>query len=265
MIKLIASDMDGTLLDSLKKLNPEFESVIKDLASKNIYFACISGRNYERLAKIFKEIDEDLIYISDNGNYAEYKGEVLIKNVLSKESIKELSEELRAIRNCKVSYSTRKSMYTEDKVVYLTSKLINFKNKLINDINLIDDDIIKCSVVCLPSHQNSLFEKLKRKFPNLYIAKSGKYTIDINSSSFNKGIALEKIKEKLNIKYEETMVFGDYLNDYEMMDSAYYSYAMKNAHPKLKEKARFIAPKNTENGVLEVIKKEVLLNKERVF
>lgn len=110
-----------------------------------------------------------------------------------------------------------------------------------------------------------LFNLLTKRFPSLYIAKSGKHTIDINSGKFNKGIALNKIKEKLNIEHKETMVFGDYLNDYEMMDSAYYSYAMENAHPKLKEKARFIAPKNTKNGVIEVIKKEILFNKEKAL
>lgn len=265
MIKLIASDMDGTLLNSFGKLNPEFNTVIKELASRGIYFACISGRNYERLSKIFKDVDEDLIYISDNGNYAEFKGEVLIKNILDKKVVKEISKEISQIKGCKISYSTNKSMYTEDKIVYNVSKLIKFKNNLVDDISSIEEDVIKCSIICLPSKQDALFNRLKNKFPDLYIAKSGKHTIDINSSNFNKGIALDKIKEKLNIKYEETMVFGDYLNDYEMMDSAYYSYAMKNAHPKLKEKARFMAPKNTENGVLEVIKKEVLFNKEKAL
>lgn len=261
MIKLIASDMDGTLLNNLKKYHPEFKKVIKELSSKGIRFACISGRNYERLSQIFKDINEDLIYISDNGNYAEYKGEVLIKNHLSKDIIKELSKELRKIKHCRVSYSTRHSMYTEDKLVFKISKLINFKNYLIEDINHIKEDIIKCSIVCVPSKQDYLYNKIKEKFPNLYIAKSGKHTIDINSSSFNKGVALGIIQNKLGIKYEETMVFGDYLNDYEMMDKAYYSYAMKNAHPKLKEKARFIAPKNTDNGVIKVIK-EIVLHKK---
>lgn len=260
MIKLIASDMDGTLLNNLKKLNPEFKHIIKELASKGIYFACISGRNYERLSKIFQDIEEDLIYISDNGNYAEYKGEVLIKNNLTKEIIKELSHELRKIKECKVSYSSRLSMYTEDKLVFNVSKLINFKNKLIKDINSIEEDIIKCSVLCNPSKQDKVFNILKDKFPGLYIAKSGKYTIDINSSNFNKGIALDIIKEKLGISYYETMVFGDYLNDYEMMDSAYYSYAMENAHPRLKEKARYLAPKNTNNGVVQIIKEKILNN-----
>ena len=57
--------------------------------------------------------------------------------------------------------------------------------------------------------------------------------------------------------YNETMVFGDHMNDLEMMSSAYYSYAMENAHDDLKKVARFRAKKNTENGVVEKIK-EVL-------
>lgn len=258
MIKLIASDMDGTLLNNLKRVNPEFKSIIKELSSRGICFACISGRNYDRLSTIFKDINEDLIYVSDNGNYAEYKGEVLIKNHLNKDIIKKLSTELRKIKHCRVSYSTRFSMYTEDKLVFRMSKLINFKNHLVEDITLIKEDIIKCSIVCRPSKQEYIYNIIKDKFPNLYIAKSGKHTIDINSNDFNKGIALSIIQEKLKIKYEETMVFGDYLNDYEMMDKAYYSYAMKNAHPKLKEKAKFIAPKNSKNGVLRTIKEVVL-------
>ncbi len=58
----------------------------------------------------------------------------------------------------------------------------------------------------------------------------------------------------LDIKYEETMVFGDQLNDVEMMKSAYHSYAMENANEYLKEIARFRAKENTENGVVDKIK-----------
>lgn len=258
MIKLIASDMDGTLLDSLKRLNPEFKSTIKELSSRGIYFACASGRNYERLSKIFKDIEEDLIYISDNGNYVEFKGEVLMKNTLDKNILLKLSNLFRSIKGCKVSYSSHKTMYTEDKIVYHISKIVKYKNQLVSDINSIKEDIIKCSVICTPAKQDKIIGIIKKEFPNLYIAKSGKHTVDIGSCNCNKGIALEKIKEMFNIKYEETMVFGDYLNDYEMMDSAYHSYAMENAHPKLKEKARFIAPKNTQNGVVKTIKNIVL-------
>lgn len=262
MIKLIASDMDGTLLNSFGKLNKEFAPTIRELRNRGIYFACISGRNNDRLKRVFKDINEDLIYISDNGNYAEFKGEILFKNTLNKKEIERLSLELEKFKWCKISYSTTKSMYTDDKILYHMSKLIKYNNKLIKDISLIKEDIIKCSILCTPSKQDFLFNLLDNKFPNLYIAKSGKHTIDVNCGKLNKGIALKKIQDKLNITYDETMVFGDFLNDYEMMDYAYYSYAMENAHPKLKEKARFIAPKNTKNGVVKVIKKEVLLSND---
>ena len=61
-----------------------------------------------------------------------------------------------------------------------------------------------------------------------------------------------------NIRYDETMVFGDHMNDLEMMSSAYYSYAMKNAEENVKNSARFIAGTNDEDGVINVIKEVVL-------
>ena len=62
-------------------------------------------------------------------------------------------------------------------------------------------------------------------------------------------------QKNLGISYDETMIFGDYLNDYSMMTSGKYSFAMKNAHPQLKEISNFITKKdNHENGVLETIK-----------
>ena len=80
------------------------------------------------------------------------------------------------------------------------------------------------------------------------------FIIRITAKNINKGVAIREIQELLGINYEETVVFGDYLNDLEMMESGYYSYAMKNAHDDLKKVARFIAKSNDENGVVEAIK-----------
>ena len=86
------------------------------------------------------------------------------------------------------------------------------------------------------------------------VTVSGDIWLDITSKNINKGVAIKEIQELLGINYEETVVFGDYLNDLEMMESGYYSYAMKNAHDDLKKVARFIAKSNDENGVVEAIK-----------
>ena len=75
------------------------------------------------------------------------------------------------------------------------------------------------------------------------------------AKGINKGVAISEVQELLNIDYNETMVFGDYLNDLEMMSSAYHSYAMANAHDDLKKAARYIAKSNDDNGVVQAIKK----------
>ena len=74
--------------------------------------------------------------------------------------------------------------------------------------------------------------------------------------SANKGVALQHIQKVLNIKPEETMVFGDMFNDLEMIQGAHHSYAMKNAHPEIIKAANFVtAFDNNNSGVVDVIKK----------
>ena len=80
MIKLIASDMDGTLLDSNKNINPEFNKILNTLKEKGIIFAAISGRDLASLKYAFKDVKEDIVFASNNGNFIVYKGKVLFEN-----------------------------------------------------------------------------------------------------------------------------------------------------------------------------------------
>ena len=82
---------------------------------------------------------------------------------------------------------------------------------------------------------------------------SGDSWIDIANASANKGAGIAAIQRKYQIKPEECMAFGDYLNDVELLKSCGESYCMENGHPRLKEIARHIAPSNNECGVMQVI------------
>ena len=84
MIKLIASDMDGTLLDSNKNLCPSIYSILRKLNDKGIVFVAISGRNIISLKELFKDIKEDIVYASNNGNYITYKDKVIFENYIEK-------------------------------------------------------------------------------------------------------------------------------------------------------------------------------------
>ena len=87
---------------------------------------------------------------------------------------------------------------------------------------------------------------------------SGNEWIDIQNEDINKGVAIKLLQKELNIKPEECMAFGDQMNDYTLLKAVKYSYAMANAVPRIKDIAYGIAKSHDHQGVLEVIKQEVL-------
>ena len=90
------------------------------------------------------------------------------------------------------------------------------------------------------------------------VVVSAKIWLDVMNAEASKGAAIKHLQQTLGFSHEQTMSFGDYLNDLEMLKESYHSYAMENAHDTIKQTARFRAPSNRENGVLEVIKDKLL-------
>ena len=115
MIKLIASDMDGTLLNDKDEIHEEFYQVFQELKKQNIIFAAASGRQYYNLAKRFEKIKDDMMFIAENGTFVVYKGEELLLNALDKETAIELIKIGRHIKESYVVLCGKKSAYIESK------------------------------------------------------------------------------------------------------------------------------------------------------
>ena len=259
MIKLIASDMDGTLLNDKNEIHEDFYKVFEELKKQDIIFAAASGRQYYNLAKRFDKIKDDMMFIAENGTFVVYKGKELILNALDKDVANELIKIGRNISESYIVLCGKKSAYIESNDERLITEVEKYyeEYKIVDDLTKVEDDILKvtiCDFVGSEINSDTYFKSYKDK---LQVSVSGQIWLDITDKGVNKGLAINKLQELLNIKHEETMVFGDYLNDLEMMGSAYHSYAMENAHDDLKKVARFTAKKNTENGVVEKIR-EVL-------
>lgn len=256
MIKLIATDMDGTLLDTNDEINPEFYEIFKKLKKDNVIFAAASGRQYFNLLKRFEEIKNHMMFIAENGTFVVYKGEEILVNSLDKASANKLIKIGRTIKNSYVIVCGKKSAYIEEidnRFIKETEKYYE-RYEVVEDLTKVEDDILKvtiCDFSGSESNSNNYYEEYRQA---LQVTISGEIWLDITAKGVNKGVAIKKIQEILNIKYEETMVFGDYLNDLEMMGSGYYSYAMENAHNDLKKVSRFIAQSNNNNGVVRAIK-----------
>ena len=260
MIKFIATDMDGTLLNSNNEIHADFYPMFQSLKEKDIISAAASGRQYYNLLERFKDIKDDMMFIAENGTFVVYKGKELIVNSLEKNIAKELIEIGRTIPNSYVILCGKNSAYIEshdERLIKQTAKYYE-RYKIVEDLTSIDDDILKvtiCDFNGSENNSNNYFDEYRDK---VQITVSGEIWLDIVAKGINKGVAINEIQNLLNIDYKETMVFGDYLNDLEMMSSAYHSYAMANAHDTLKKAARFIAKSNDENGVIQAIKSVAL-------
>ena len=259
MIKLIATDMDGTLLKSNNEIQDGFYDVFHKLKEKDIIFAAASGRQYYNLLEKFKGLDNNMMFIAENGTFVVYRGEELIVNSLDKEIALELIKVGRTIENSYIILCGKNSAYIESRDERLIEQTEKYyaRYEVVEDLTKVEDDILKvtiCDFSGSEGNSNKYFDDYRDK---AQICVSGEIWLDMMAKGVNKGLAIKEIQEKLGIKHEETMVFGDYLNDLEMMDSAYHSYAMDNAHDDLKKVARFIAKSNDECGVVQAIKESL--------
>ncbi|CUM74790.1 MULTISPECIES: HAD family hydrolase [Turicibacter] len=255
MIKFIATDMDGTLLNSQNEIHPSFYETFKKLKEKDIIFAIASGRQYYNLAKRFEELKDDLMFIAENGTFVMYKGEEVLINALDKQVAKELIEVGRQIDNAYIIVCGKKAAYienTDERFVEQVQKYYESR-QVVKSFDEVDDDILKVTICDFSGSEKNAYPYYKDYYETQQVSVSGEIWLDITAKGANKGYAIEHVKKLFKLEHEQTAAFGDYLNDLEMMQSVYHSFAMANAHEQLKQVSRFMAKSNDENGVVEKI------------
>lgn len=129
-----------------------------------------------------------------------------------------------------------------------------FEVKQVADVTKVPDEFIKVSAYKKHGVEESTAAIRKKYQDLLKITISGDMWMDCMALGVNKGAAIQKIQESLDILPEETMAFGDQMNDVEMLARAYYSYAIGNARQEVKAAARFQADTNVRDGVLKVLR-----------
>jgi hydroxymethylpyrimidine pyrophosphatase-like HAD family hydrolase len=126
--------------------------------------------------------------------------------------------------------------------------------QVVDDLTLVEDDFLKVAVYSFESSEQVSYPFFAGFEQTHQVVVSGAHWLDVMAPQANKGRGLKHIQDALQITPQQTMVFGDFLNDMEMMEHSDYSFAMANAHPRLLERARFLAPGNTQNGVVRTIR-----------
>lgn len=257
MIRLIASDMDGTLLDSRKRMPPRFEDAVRALAARGVRFAVASGRQYESLLRDFTRVQDDILFIAENGALVMDRGRRLLVDPVPARHLPGVIAAVRALPDAYPILCTAEGAFIEDREPdFLQNAMMYYARcEIVSDLSALcaREDVCKVAVFDPLGAERRSNPALKAAFPALSVILSGDRWSDIMRPGVNKGTAMRAIQESLGIAPEECMAFGDYLNDLELMHACGGSYAMANAHPLLKAAARYEAPSNDENGVLRVI------------
>lgn len=256
MIKLIATDLDGTLLQSNHQLPLDFDNMMQQLRQEKIIFAAASGRPFLTLRETFKDYEGEMLFIADNGAHIVYQGQTLATYEVKPETVQAFIHKVRELpHTCAVLCTTEGAfLETNDPAFLEEVKKYYVKYTIVPDLTQVKVPAIKltvCDLLGAETHCAPQFSSFKT---TLQVCVAGKVWLDMMPLGVNKGHALEMIQKKLGITAKEMMAFGDYLNDVEMLSHVYYSYAMANAHPDLFQVARLKALSNDENGVIVAIR-----------
>ncbi|MDD3403912.1 MAG: HAD family hydrolase [Hespellia sp.] len=265
MIKLVVTDIDGTLLEEgTDKINTEIYDVVEELKKQGTIFAAASGRQYNSIRHVFSPIANDMIFICENGTNIICRGYDMDATILNKQDARDLIKYIRTLDDCYMTVSSKEAIYVENRDPAFLDLMINgYKNeiRIVDDLLSEDRDILKISIYKesgVDSIAQQTIDDWKDRFR---VTVAGGPWLDFMDYQADKGNAIAKIQEILHISKEETMAFGDNHNDIGMLNHAGESYAVANARTAVKEAAKYVAKANTEDGVLLVLKE--LVEKQR--
>lgn len=255
-VKLVVTDMDGTLLNSKSQVSPLFFKLFQKLQAYNIHFIAASGRQYFSIIEKLDAIKNEITVIAENGGITKRGDQELAKMLLSKEKINSIIPLLRTLDNVFIVLCGKNKAYIETQDLHFPKILSEYYTEFntVQDLTEVtNDEFLKIAIYHTENSETFIYPYVKHLENEFQIKVSGEHWLDISHHDANKGFALKLVQEELGILEDETMVFGDYNNDLEMLQCAYFSYAMENAHPNVKKAARFETKNNDELGVETVL------------
>ncbi len=253
MIKLIASDMDGTLLDENSEVPPETYDLIHQLHEKGVHFVASSGRRYDTLRWYFEPVADEIDYVASIGCQVYADGQLLDREVFSALSLKKLYE------TCEMFDCLHLAIYDEDHTYLLNdqSAYVRELDKDLPDAQCIYDlpspevNIIKAAI-CYDGDRGvmDMAYVLERELSDRFtFLPSGSTWIDVTPRQVSKATGLAQIMNYYGIERDEVLAFGDSMNDYDMLRFVGHPYVMSNARYAVRQIGQKVIGSNAEHAV----------------
>nr|WP_269328214.1 Cof-type HAD-IIB family hydrolase [Kineosporia mesophila] len=251
--------MDGTLLDGSGNIPAGFWPLLEQMHERGIVFVPASGRQYATLANLFERAPADMPFVAENGTFVVQEGVELASTTLDPAVVQDAVALLRDLAAGELDLGVvlcgKRSAYVERTDEPFVGEVRKYYAALevVDDLLAVDDQMLKIAVFDFDDAETGAGPRLERFRRTQQVVVSNEHWVDVMAAGVNKGDAVRRLQDRLGVTREQTVVFGDYLNDLEMLDAARWSFAMANAHPEVLARAAAVAPSNTENGVLTTL------------
>ncbi|MCD5029811.1 Cof-type HAD-IIB family hydrolase [Enterococcus asini] len=280
MIKLIASDMDGTLLDSSMQISPENAAAIKHATEQGVEFIVATGRNRTEALPALEQVGIECAMVTLNGAQVFDKtGQSLFTVPIDAQTVTSILDLLDE-RDIYYEVATDQGLFSQSQeqrielfathlgevMPHLTHKMAiamvasqleilpihyvkNVRQRLAEGLEVL-------KIICFHKEEARVLGPVAKElegFGELSITSSGANNIEINHRDAQKGIAVAHLAHERNIPLEQIMTIGDNLNDISMIQMAGVSFAMGNAALEVKEYAKYVTDTNIEDGVGKAI------------
>ena len=256
-VRLIAIDMDKTLITDSGELPDRFTSLVKDLAQVDVLVAIASGRPNYTLKAMFPHLEDQVAFISDNGGYVSYQDRPLYQELIDPKDYQAMARFAEDIPNnigvlCGLdgAYVAKEAKIYDEALRYYYYQLND-----VDDLTQLDLPANKFTIY-LPNNDSKAHhdQDYAPKFGNDFsVAVSGWDWIDITAPGVDKGQGISHLGQAEGISPQKMLAIGDNYNDIPMLEVAAYSYAVANAHDDIKAVAKYLAPSNNDQGVIQVM------------
>lgn len=267
-VKLIAVDMDGTFLSDAKTYNRKrFLAQYARMKEQDIRFVVASGNQYYQLISFFPEIADEIAFVAENGGWVVNAREDVFNGELTKAQFDTVARFLCSLPEVEVIACGKSSAYTlksyDDSLKEMAAKYYH-RLEMVDNFDHLDDIFFKFGLNLPDSDIPRVQEMIHAELSDIMVpVTTGHGNIDLIIPGVHKANGLRILQQHWGIADSEVVAFGDSGNDVEMLLQAGFSFAMANAKPHIKAVARFEAPHNNDEGVLDVIEKA--LNGEAPF
>ena len=256
-IRLIALDIDGTLVNDQKQFPHDFGLTMDALLKKNIKIIIASGRSLMALKRDFKDYVDRFVLMAENGGIVVDRGSTIVQHHLDRSCIHQVIDALKPLSIPSVmSGLDHGYVMDSDDPQFFDHIRVYYDAIKLDSLDELNDDVFKVSAFAWRDSRNTIYEPLKYLGATMDVVVAGDQWVDFNPKGVSKGNTLKEIMAYYGLTKDQCMAFGDQDNDLTMIESVSHGFAMKNATDNLKAKAAYITDKtNNENGCVCTIRK----------